>query len=69
MLTILLSGDGPPGRRKPLRDIRNWNKCEEGMYIPDVLVMRKRALVRFARPSIFSVPINDVLMVLTALNW
>ena len=31
--------------------------------------MRKRALVRFARPSMFKVPMKDVLIVFTALNW
>ena len=36
--------------------------------IPDVEVMRNLAFVRFARPSMFNVPINDVLMVFTALN-
>ena len=39
------------------------------IYAPDVLVIKKRALVRFARPSMLSVPWNDVLIVLTALNW
>lgn len=37
-------------------------------YEPEVEVMRKRALVRFARPSMFKVPMNDVLIVFTALN-
>jgi hypothetical protein len=36
--------------------------------IPEVLVIRNRAFVLFAKPSILSVPMNDVLMVLTALN-
>ena len=36
--------------------------------IPDVEVIRKRALVRFARPSMLSVPMKDVLIVFTALN-
>ena len=40
-----------------------------GFDVPDVLVIRKRALVRFARPSMFSVPMKDVLIVFTALNW
>lgn len=35
---------------------------------PEVLEMRKRALVRFASPSMFKVPMNEVLIVLTALN-
>ena len=37
--------------------------------VPDVLVIKKRAFVRLARPSMLSVPMNEVLMVLTALNW
>ena len=40
-----------------------------GDGIPDVLEMRKRAFVRFARPSMLSVPMKDVLIVFTALNW
>ena len=36
---------------------------------PDVLVNKKRAFVRFARPSMFKVPWKDVLIVFTALNW
>jgi hypothetical protein len=36
--------------------------------LPDVLVNRKRAFVRFARPSMFKVPWNDVLIVFTGLN-
>ena len=36
--------------------------------VPEVLLIKKRALVRFAKPSMFNVPMNDVLMVLTALN-
>lgn len=35
---------------------------------PEVLEMRKRALVRFASPSMFKVPMKEVLIVLTALN-
>jgi len=42
-------------------------KSEE-IVLPEVLEMRNRAFVRFASPSMFRVPINDVLMVLTALN-
>ena len=41
---------------------------EKEWGIPDVLLIKKRALVRFAKPSIFNVPMNDVLIVLTALN-
>lgn len=41
----------------------------EENFIPDVLLIKNRAFVRLARPSMFSVPMNDVLMVLTALNW
>ena len=37
-------------------------------HVPEVLVMRNRALVRLARPNIFNVPMNDVLIVFTALN-
>jgi hypothetical protein len=36
--------------------------------LPDVLVNKNRAFVRFARPSMFKVPWNDVLIVFTALN-
>jgi hypothetical protein len=42
--------------------------CWKRRHLPDVLLMRKRALVRFASPSILSVPMKDVLMVFTALN-
>lgn len=35
---------------------------------PDVLVSKNRALVRFARPSMFIVPMKDVFTVLTGLN-
>jgi hypothetical protein len=42
--------------------------CDDS-YLPDVLDMRKRALVRFASPSMFRVPMKDVLIVFTALNW
>lgn len=38
-------------------------------YVPDVLEMRKRALVRLAKPSMLRVPMKDVLIVFTALNW
>ena len=38
-------------------------------FLPDVLEMRNRALVRLASPSMLRVPMNDVLIVLTALNW
>ena len=34
---------------------------------PDVLLIKKRAFVRLARPSMLSVPRKEVLMVLTAL--
>ena len=37
-------------------------------HAPEVLVMRNRALVRLARPNMFKVPINEVLIVFTALN-
>jgi hypothetical protein len=38
-------------------------------YKPDVLLIKNRALVRLARPSMLHVPMNEVLSVLTALNW
>lgn len=38
-------------------------------YAPEVLLSKKRALVRFASPSMFSVPMKLVLSVLTALIW
>jgi hypothetical protein len=44
-----------------------YRKETEGS--PDVLVNKKRAFVRFARPSMFKVPWKDVLIVFTALNW
>jgi hypothetical protein len=40
----------------------------EEIRSPDVLVNKKRAFVRFARPSMLRVPWNDVLIVFTALN-
>lgn len=38
------------------------------IHIPDVLVIRNRAFVRLARPSILSVPMKDVLIVLTGFS-
>lgn len=39
------------------------------IILPDVLLMRNLAFVRFASPSMFNVPIKEVLIVFTALNW
>jgi len=36
--------------------------------VPEVLLIKKRALVRLAKPSIFRVPMKEVLIVFTALN-
>lgn len=38
-----------------------------GHPLPEVLLIRKRAFVRFASPNILSVPKNEVLTVLTGL--
>ena len=37
--------------------------------LPEVEVIKKRAFVRLASPNMFRVPMNEVLIVLTALNW
>jgi hypothetical protein len=39
------------------------------LYVPEVLVIRNRALVLFANPSMFRVPMKEVLIVFTALYW
>jgi len=36
--------------------------------VPEVLLIKKRAFVRLAKPSIFRVPMKEVLIVFTALN-
>lgn len=36
---------------------------------PDVLEIKNLAFVRLARPSMFKVPMKEVLIVFTALNW
>lgn len=50
--------------------VKTWHGISDGnVHVPDVLVMRNLAFVRFANPNMFKVPINDVLTVFTALNW
>lgn len=51
------------GRVSWMNTTDDWELCD----IPEVLEMRNRAFVRLARPSILSVPIKDVLIVLTGL--
>ena len=68
--TIPRSGGAPRGRRRSLmRGSVSGDREGDSEDGPEVLLMRKRALVRLARPSMLSVPMKDVLMVLTALNW
>lgn len=44
-------------------------KMQKWCYsVPDVLLIRKRAFVRFARPSMLRVPRKEVLIVLTGLD-
>ncbi len=67
-----LAEGGPQGHRKPLAD--RMSRCKVANRsgrngLPEVEVIKKRALVRLASPSMFRVPMNEVLMVLTALNW
>ena len=38
-------------------------------HVPEVLVIRNLAFVRFASPNMFRVPRNEVFTVFTALNW
>lgn len=60
---------GPQGHRKPLYCCQGRRgKCDGNSRLPEVLVMRNLALVRLARPSMFKVPMNEVLSVFTALN-
>lgn len=64
--------DGLQDRHRPLEC--SVYRCiypngEGDHCLPDVLLIKKRAFVRFARPSMFRVPMKDVFMVLTALNW
>jgi hypothetical protein len=56
------------GELKTPLPIQGKLKAQENRS-PDVLVNKKRAFVRFARPSMFKVPWNEVLIVFTALNW
>jgi len=69
-LTILHVGDEPRDHHRPLNinEICKSKRKAEAIFLPEVLVIRNRAFVRFASPSMLRVPINDVLMVLTALN-
>ena len=71
VLTSPRAAGAPQGLRTPLRAYERQlcANVKEQLSLPEVEVIRKRALVRFARPSMFSVPMNDVLIVLTALNW
>ena len=70
VLTSLRAAGEPPDHRKPLKCWSGGRECKAYVsVVPEVEVMRKRALVRFARPSMFSVPMKDVLIVFTALNW
>ncbi len=46
-----------------------WGCSSGSPYTSEVEVIRKRALTRLARPSMLSVPMNDVLTVLTGLYW
>ena len=66
--TSLRSEGVPQDPHRPLV-ILSKGRCENALYAPEVLEMRKRALVRLARPSIFIVPMKLVLRVLIALNW
>ena len=69
-LTSPRVGGGPRGRHRPLQTCQYlYGKSDGNDNVPEVLVMRKRALVRLARPSMFKVPMNEVLIVFTALNW
>ena len=67
---IIAINGGRSNRCERIRVQRGKADCrKEMMRLPDVLVSKKRAFVRFARPSMLRVPWNDVLIVLTALNW
>lgn len=70
MLTSPQAVGEPRGHHKPLCvcSIKGKHIMITRDHAPEVLVIRKRALVRLARPSMFSVPMKDVLMVFTALN-
>ena len=71
VLTSPRAAGAPQGLRTPLwaYERQLCADVKEQLSLPEVEVIRKRALVRFARPSMFSVPMNDVLIVLTALYW
>jgi hypothetical protein len=67
-LTNLPVEDGLQGHRILLKrnEHKRWSISKR--TIPDVLLMRNLAFVRLAKPSMFSVPMKEVLMVFTALN-
>ena len=68
-LTSPRVGGGPRGRRRSLWACLDLHgKSDGNSHAPEVLVMRNRALVRLARPNMFKVPMNEVLIVFTALN-
>ena len=70
MRTNLLSVGEPRGLHKPLCKVSIYSQDQiRRQTVPEVLLMRKRALVRLASPSILRVPMKDVLIVLTALYW
>lgn len=61
---------GPRGHHTPLYCCQRWRGNGDGNdHVPEVLVIRNLAFVRFANPNIFRVPMNEVLSVFTALNW
>ena len=70
VLTSPRAAGAPQGLRTPLRAYERQlcADVKEQLSLPEVEVIRKRALVRFARPSMLSVPMKDVLIVFTALN-
>lgn len=46
-----------------------FDPSERSNDLPEVEEMRNLALTRLARPSMLRVPMNEVLIVLTALYW
>jgi hypothetical protein len=67
-LTNLPVEDGLQGHHTLLKRNEHRRCLISKRSIPDVLLIRNLAFVRLAKPSMFSVPIKEVLMVFTALN-
>ena len=68
MLTMFQVAGAPQGRHTPLKNALGQAYAVRCIDIPEVELMRKRAFVRLASPSMLSVPRKEVLIVLTGLD-